>query len=165
VSPRVADVLVTYCGSDGERTKALYSELESHGAIGFVASNLFRACKSSERAKLYRGGERGRGSYRRMAYDRKQWAMDNLCRALTQHAGSLGIVWGWGRDAAQPMHADVLYIELPTGQVSFHTAGRGEGPDYRGAWDGERGQSADRICRWVARLLAGTDDAMSEARA
>jgi hypothetical protein len=151
---RLADILETYTGSDGERTKALYVELESSGPIGAVATNLFRACKASERAKVYRGGERGRGSYRRMAYDRKQWAMDNLCSALAKHATDLRIVWGWGRDNTQPRHCDVLYIELPTGQVSFHTACRGQGPDYHGAWDGQRGQSADRICRWVARLLA-----------
>lgn len=52
--------------------------------------------------------------------------------------------------------ADVLriYVDLPTGQVSFHNGARYDGPDYPGAWDGMPGQSADRICRFVAQLLA-----------
>lgn len=129
---------------------------------GHVAVNLFRACKASERAKVYRGGQRGNGSYRGMAYDRKQWAMDNLCRALGEHAGILGISWGWGTDDKQPMHRDVLYVDLPTGQVSFHTAGRGKGPDYLHQWDGVPGQGPDRVCRWVARVLAQEPLAASE---
>lgn len=155
MSARLADVLATYTGSNGDATKALYAELEQRGPVGHVATNLFRACKASERAKVYRGGQRGRGSFKGMAYDRKQWAMDNLAGALVDHAAALGLTWGWGIDAKQEFHRDVLYIDLPNGQVSFHTAGRGRGPDYPGAWDGMPGQSATRICGWVAQLLDG----------
>jgi hypothetical protein len=152
----IADVLRIYRGSDGEATRALYDCLGKLGAEGEVAVNLFRACKSSERAKVYRGGRNG---YRGAAYDRKQWSMDNLAKILVEHAEALGLRWGWGCDAAQDFHRDVLYVDLPTGQVSFHTAGRGVGPDYPDQWDGRRGQSADRICRWVARLLVTRVDA------
>ena len=76
-----ADVISIYQGSNGEATKALYAQLESMGPHGVIAMNLFRACKCSERAKVYRG----RG-YRDEAYRRKQWSMDNLCEALTKHA-------------------------------------------------------------------------------
>lgn len=145
----ISEIIRVYQGSDGEATKRLYNTLEALGPVGFVAANLFRACKSSERAKVYRGG-----GYRGKAYDRKQWAMDNLCRALSAEAAALGIAWGWGIDAKQDYHRHVLYVELPTGQVSFHTACRGEGPDYITGWDGMRGQSADRVIRWCARLLA-----------
>lgn len=151
--PPLVQVARVYQGSDGDATKALYARLETFGPIGTVAVNLFRAQKASERAKVYHGGIRGRGSYRSMAYDRKQWAMDNLAAALAQHAEALGIAWGWGEDAKQDYHRCVLYVDLPTGQVSFHTAARSQGPDYPGQWDGVRGQSVDRIVRWVARVL------------
>lgn len=147
----IADVLRTYQGSDGEATKALYVRLETLGPVGVVAVNLFRACKASERAKVYRGGRRG---YRGAAYDRKGWAIGNLCKVLGADAAGLGLTWGWGLDQKQPMHCHVLYVDLPTGQVSFHSAYRGDGPDYPGTWDGLPGRSADRICRWVGRLLA-----------
>jgi hypothetical protein len=145
----IASIYRVYQGSDGEATKALYERLERLGDVGHVAVNLFRACKSSERAKTYRGGR-----YRGAAYDRKQWAMDNLATMLGKRAAPLGVVWGWGVDDKQSYHRHVLYVDIPTGQVSFHCGWRGEGPDYPGQWDGQRGQAADRICRWCARLLA-----------
>lgn len=151
------EVLAVYLGSDGDATRALYARLEKLGAAGAVAVNLFRAHKASARAKLYRGGLPGQGSYRRMAYDRKQWALDNLCSALLRHAEALGLVWGWGVDPQQPMHCNVLYLDLPGGQVSFHTAGRGEGPDYAGGWDGVRDVGAERVCRWIAAQLAAAE--------
>jgi hypothetical protein len=150
-------VLRTYQGSDGEATKALYARLDEFGPAGVVALNLLRAQKASERAKLYRGGVRGKGSYRGMAYERKQWAMDNLCAVLGQHGAALDIAWGWGLDAKAVGYEHVLYVELPTGQASFHTACRGQGPDHGKDWDGIKGQSADRIIRWAARLLDARD--------
>jgi hypothetical protein len=146
----IGDVLRIYRGSDGDATAALYRDLEALGPVGAVAVNLFRACKASERAKTYRR------DFSREAYGRKQWAMDNLCNALTEHAAVIGDRWGWGVDDKQPVHRHVLYIDLPTGQVSFHSAVRGRGPDYAGAWDGRPAQSADRICRWLGRLFADT---------
>lgn len=154
-------VLRVYRGSDGEATKELYERLAAIGDEGVIALNLFRAQKASERAKVYRGGVRGKGSFRGMAYERKQWAMDNLVRQLIEVGEQCSLVWGWGVDAKQEFHRDVLYVDLPTGQVSFHTAGRGEGPDYPGEWDGMKGQSGDRICRWCARLLKTVDDLKS----
>ena len=59
--------LDVYRASDGEATKRLYVELELLGPAGVIALNLFRACKNSERAKAYRGGN-GHGSYRSQAY-------------------------------------------------------------------------------------------------
>jgi hypothetical protein len=150
----VAEVMRIYQGSDGGATRGLYARLEKLGPIGQIAVNLFRAQKASERAKKYRGGD-GRSSYRQLAYDRKQWAINNLSTALAEHAETIGFAWGWGEDEKQEYHRQVLYVDLPTGQVSFHTAGRGEGPDYPGQWDGVRGQSADRVVRWIGRLLDG----------
>jgi hypothetical protein len=153
-----ADVIRIYTGSDGEATKALYGQLEALGPAGVVALNLFRACKSSSRAKQYRGGIRGRGSYRSMAYDRKGWAIENLCKTLMASAADLGIRWGWGidevlRSKGDPHH-HVLYVDAPTVQVSFHSGHRGDGPDYPAQWDGVRDQAGGRICAWIGRLLA-----------
>lgn len=150
----VADVYRVYLGSDGEATKALYGRLAECSPAGRVATELFRACKSSERAKVYRGGVRGQGSFRRMAYGRKEWALGNLCTVLSAESEALSLRWGWAIDEAQPMHRHVLYVDLPTGQVSFHTGERGNGPDYAGTWDGVRGQAGGRICSWIGRLLA-----------
>lgn len=146
------EVFMIYEGSNGDATKAFYARLEALGPAGFIAANLFRAHKSSVRAKLYRGGDR-RGSYRGMAYDRKQWALGNLCTALEQHAGALGLTWGWKPDPRERHNPHVLYVDTPHGQVSFHSPVRGAGPDYPGEWDGVRMMGHDRICRWCSRLL------------
>lgn len=161
-------VRAVYEGSSGDATKALYAELTALGPAGDVATNLFRAHKASGRAKKYRGrAERGGPTYRSMAYDRKGWALDNLCRSLTKHAPDLGITWGWKRDPTQEMHNQVLYIDLPTGQqVSFHAAGRGVGPDYPKEWDQVTGEGDTRIIRWIAQLLLGeTETVPSPPRA
>lgn len=143
---RLIDVMETYDGSDAERTRGLYAELEALGPTGVVAMNLFRAQKASERAKAYRGrGHKG------AAYDKKQWSMSNLCDVLSAH--DVGLQWGWGLDPVQAVHRNVLYVNLPTGQVSFHSEWRSRGPDYPGLWDGKREASADRIVRWVTLLL------------
>ncbi len=146
------DVDLIYHGSDGEATKLLYSQLSALGPLGVVAMNLFRACKCSERAKVYRGGIRGQGSYRRMAYDRKQWSIGNLCTTLAEHAAGLGIVWGWKEDPATINYPWVLYLDLPTGQVSFHSQFRGTGPNYPCDWDGQRGASPQRVIDFCRRL-------------
>lgn len=150
----LSDIMTIYAGSDGDATKALYQQLQLAGPRGLVAIDLFRACKASERAKAYRGGQRGRGSFRRMAYEKKSWAIENLAANLSDRAADLGIVWGWGIDPSQDYHRDVLYIDLPAGQVSFHTAPRSKGPDYPGEWDGARGQASMRICQFCLQTLA-----------
>ena len=142
-----------YNGSDGDLTRDYYAELEQRGPIGIVCVNLFRAQKCSARAKVYRGGIRGQGSYRGLAYDRKNWSMQNLCRVLMKEALALGIAWGWKRDPAQQYHDWVLYVDLPTGQVSFHAAAHGEGPLYRGDWDGEH-KSAERILAFCEQVYS-----------
>lgn len=149
------DILSTYQGSDGDQTRAVFTELEQRGPAGIIALNLFRASKNSERAKLYRGGQRGKGSFKRKAYERKQWAMDNLARELGIHAEALDIRWGWRVDENQPFHRYVLYVDLPTGQASFHSAVRGKGPDYPDKWDGVRAATPQRICAYCAKLLEG----------
>jgi|SRR6185503_18957545 len=134
-------------GSDGAATTEFYNRLKQRGPAGEIAVALFRANKNSARAKVYRGGIRGKGSYRSMAYERKDWSLEQLCIALEQHSGILGIIWGWSLDTSQPIHNQVLYLDIPDiGQVSFHTKTRLRGPEYPGRWDGTR-LSTERICR------------------
>ncbi|MGJ5000550.1 hypothetical protein ACQR10_04450 [Bradyrhizobium sp. HKCCYLRH2060] len=141
-----------YDGSDGDATRMLYRDLERLGPMGVIALNLLRACKCSERAKTYRKGP----GYRTEAYRRKDWSIGNLAAAL---AGDVdhGLVWGWGVDgelqARLDPHHHILYVELPTGQVSFHTGTRHAGPDFAGAWDGARDVAADRICLFAAEVF------------
>lgn len=130
-----------YAGSNGEVTKAFYAKLQKIGTAGLLALNLFRAQKCSERAKTYR-----HHSHREEAYGRKQWSMDNLCNVLAGMGEA--IRWGWREDPKQPFHKWVLYVEIPTGQVSFHAATRGVGPDYPGDWDGS-GLSVARILEYT----------------
>jgi hypothetical protein len=148
----LAQCVAVYEESDAPRTVAFYKRLEGLGQAGALTMNLFRACKNSERAKLYRGG-----GHCRAAYDRKGWALDHVAAVLIDHAAAAGIAsWGWQRDPAQEVHCWVLYVDLPTGQVSFHAADRGAGPDYPGVWDG-RPHSAANVIRWCARLLAAAE--------
>jgi hypothetical protein len=143
---RVVDI---YAGSNAADTRRLYRDLECCGSNGAIAAALLRVQKSSDRAKVYRGGVRGLGSFRSLSYQRKGDSMDALCTLLAES----GMQWGWGIDDAQPMHRHVLYVDLPTGQTSFHAAERGAGPDYPGRWDGQPGMTAGRIIDWAALLL------------
>ena len=143
-----------YYGSDAEATRILYATLDACGPIGFVASNLLRACKCSERAKGYR-----RRCHSQEAYGRKQWSMGRLVAALIEHADTLGIRWGWGPDDT-PGFPWVLYVVAPGhGQVSFHSRSRADGPDFGEAWDGIRGVSHKRAIAFAADVLAANPEA------
>lgn len=115
--------------NDGDVTKAYYARLNSMGPMGQLAVALFRAQKRSTAAKKYRG----RG-YRQDAYAVKNWSLSEICRIMVL-AGH-PFPWGWQRDPYTPGFEWVLYVDLPTGQCSFHSADRLQGPDYAGKWDG-----------------------------
>lgn len=133
-------------GSNGSATQALYAELALLGPAGVIALNLFRACKCSSRAKEYRP------KYKREAYGRKEWSLQNLCDELSRSAEELGIEWGWKEDPKQACHKWVLYVVIPTGQVSFHNEKRLHARDFPHEWDGEH-QSSNRIIKWTTMLL------------
>jgi hypothetical protein len=150
-----------FAGSDGAVTRGYYAELVSRGAIGVVAMNLFRAQKSSARAKKYRGGVAGKGSYRGMAYEKKAFSMCELCAILAVHGAHLGIAWGWKVDSTvifDGKAAWVLYVDLPQGQVSFHSPTRGDGPAYERDWDQCRASEIRilQFCDCVMEGIAGT---------
>jgi hypothetical protein len=142
---------LAYVGSDAAQTRRLLKELAKTGHHGRIAADLFRTQEASSRAKSYRGGpEYGKSSD--LAYEHKAEIMKALCRTLFR--GSLGMRWGWGIDAKANFAEHVLYVDIPTGQVSFHSPERFAGPDYPGRWDGVRDVSHLRIQLWCDRLLA-----------
>jgi hypothetical protein len=148
-----------YAASDGDATRLLYASLEELGSAGIIAVNLLRASKCSERAKAYR---KGRG-YKTAAYERKDWSIHNLAGAL--FVDDLGLRWGWAVDGALlnrgDPHHHIIYVEMPTGQVSFHLGVRYAGPDFAGEWDGVKDAASDRIIRWAAQLFDNPRAAVS----
>lgn len=151
------DILAVYLGSSGDATKAMYARLMTFPPRGPVAVKLLQACKASDRAKLYR-----KSRYRHAAYDKKDWAMSELCRALVAEPDVVPS-WGWGFDPNAIGFEHILYVDVPgAGQVSFHTSYRKDGPDYAGAWDGLRGVAPRRICRWTEAVLDGREVLTSE---
>ncbi len=115
--------------NDGEVTKAYYATMNGKGYQGMLAVALFRAQKRSTAAKKYRGRQ-----YKNAAYDVKKWSIDQVCGVLLSWLGFESITWGWGRDHKAPGFTWVLYVDLPTGQCSFHSRERGKGPAYNGHW-------------------------------
>ena len=59
--------------SDGALTVAYYRRLCALGLIGVIAMNLFRAQKTSSRAKAYRGRQ-----FKQASYGTKNFSLDQL---------------------------------------------------------------------------------------
>lgn len=112
---------------NGDVTKAYYKTMSEKGYHGLLAVALFRAQKRSTAAKRYK-----RGRFARDTYDVKNWSLDQACMVLSSH--EFGFPWGGARDVHTPGYPHVLYVDLPTGQCSFHSPERGKGPDYHGKW-------------------------------
>ena len=143
-----------YHGSNGGATRSYLTRLEKRGRLGRIAAQLFRAQKSSARAKVYRGGilrSNGyRKSYQDLAYERKGECLKQLCIALDVDA--CGMQWGWDFDLDQPYAKNVLYVDLPQGQVSFHSEARYVGPTYEGEWD-QKHASENRIIEFCDAVM------------
>jgi len=122
------DADTVFAGSSPTLTRHYLRALENRGDEGRIAAMLFRAQKSSTRAKMYY-----RRTYKDLAYDRKGDCLKALCELLA--INDCGIRWGWGTDAKEQDASDVLYVDLPTGQASFHSPDRHVGPEYPGEWD------------------------------
>jgi hypothetical protein len=155
-------VRLIYEGSDGAATKALYTELAGYGPIGIVAINLFRAQKCAARATFISDWiatlpraeqEHQNAHYAVLVFSRRHYALVQLAAVLGECAADLGIGYGWGCDLTAPRYPWVLYVDLPTGQVSFHALTKGDGPAYPGVWDGVVDASAERIIAFVNLIL------------
>jgi len=130
-------------GSDGDATKAYYAKLNAIGPLGKVATAVFRAQKCSLRAKAY-----NKRAWKNDAYSRKQWSVDELEKILRLHQDELKINYGWKQDPNVLFDGGpswVFYVDLPTGQVSFHCPNKGYGLTYSGEWDGIKGASTGRV--------------------
>lgn len=158
-----------YSGSDGAETRRLLTALRKRGLVGDIAACLFTAQKSSERAKRYGysgfRGSRGRVSYRDLSYTRKGQALFALSQILKEMDSKYALqggalLWGWRKHDQFGMPPYVLYVDLPTGQVSFHLHERYPGPEYPREWDGVRKASAGRIVQFCQNILEGNFTAL-----
>lgn len=154
------NALDVYLGSNGDTTVKYYKQLSERGPVGLLAMNLFRAMKCSDRAKQYT-----RGSWKRDAYDRKQYSMEQLIKILQEHGQALGIRWGIKKDPkilfgvpGQAQPSTVLYVDLPNGQVSFHSPVHYAGlPEYPDEWDGQTGASRQRVILFCDNVFGKSD--------
>src|SRR5258708_35843146 len=116
-----------FAGSDGAATRMYLAALKRRGPSGDVAMHLFRAQKASTRAKRYRGGLKGVGSFSSLAYGVKERSLEDLCRILAMYGQTLHIKFGWKQDAGVKFGGRVswvLYVDLPGGQGSCHSPER-----------------------------------------
>jgi len=122
----VMDAGSVYYGSNGGVSRSFCAKLEKKGHLGRIAAQLFRVQKASSRAKVYRGGIKRSGglrqSFRDLAYQRKDECIKRLCDLLV--ADSCAMKWGWKVDVKQSFANNLLYVDLPNGQVSFHVINR-----------------------------------------
>jgi len=65
-----------------------------------------------------------------------------------------GLNLGWGFDDANPVAKYVLFVDLPNGQVSFHSTEHYGGPKYGGKCDGCH-MSHERIIEFCDALCLG----------
>ena len=128
-------------GSDAVATRALYRALDATGTHGEIAHLLLATWKNSSRAKAFR-------SYSDRYYETKGAHLTALAHKLA----TADLTWGWGEDCNGFLKW-VIYVDLPTGQVSFHAEERGDGPDYPKQWDGVRFVSGERIVAWAQSLI------------
>jgi hypothetical protein len=130
---------------DDESLMVLALTLEGHGPTGEIASFMLRAQIYSDAAK-----SADTRSDAQDIYSRKNWAMQRLYFALKAHAASAGLEWGWGPDPDTRYYPHVLYVDVPTGQISFHSPWGGQ-PQYTKSWDGS-GDTRERIIAWAQTI-------------
>jgi hypothetical protein len=75
------------------------------------------------------------------------------------------MTWGWKVDrtleAKEDPHHQVLYVTLPQGQVSFHSANRLQGPEYPAEFDGAHA-SAERILAYCDAVASSEPTRQAE---
>ena len=143
-----------YHGSDGGVTRSFCCRLKKCGHVGQLAAALFMAQKYSSRAKTYQDGidlpDGRKASFTDLTYQKKNKHLEALCRLLS--TDSCGFAWGWGKNPRQRYASYVLYVELPQGQVSFHSPTRIPGPEFPGVWDGQHA-NAERVIAFCDALM------------
>jgi hypothetical protein len=135
-------------------TRWILRQLTACGPLGQVAAELVRIQKAGTQAGVYRGTAASGNSFRELALRRKR-------EHLLKLVGLLGSMrpapsWGWANDPLQPQARWVLCLDLPTGQVSFHSSERFEGPDYTRRRESDVSPREHRILAFCDALLSGT---------
>lgn len=156
-------------GAYGELLRHLLSAQEASDRAKSRAAN-------GKHRREFRAGAYGEHNYRTSRdarerdYSEKEEHLTKACELLA--TGQFDVPWGWGLDTLpRTVRSDdydywhygplptktmaVLYVQLPTGQVSFHSAHVGRGPKYRDGWDGEQGMSLLRITKAIDELADG----------
>lgn len=144
-----------YNSSDAELTRSYYDLLEHYGIVGRFALNLFRALKCSDRAAKYTDL-----GHRTKTLGRKRYSIESLVAILNEHATALGITWGWRTEHHDPKYVSAgaqaaphaLYMNLPTGQVRFHSPARMTGPEYTGETNLDHYGRATRVIKFCDRI-------------
>ena len=67
------------------------------------------------------------------------------------------------KQKGRPYARHVLYVDLPQGQVSFHSRVKYDGPEYGGDWDGKY-KSEERIVEFADAVVARSEQAPPVAR-
>lgn len=115
------------------------------------AANNTRYSEYGDRSTYRWVNYRASRNARQRDYEAKRKAIDEACQAAAEN----GVVFGWAPSGS--LHVPwIVYFELPSGQVSFHSDTRGEGPDYGGSWDGVKDVGAARIQEAINGLLPGS---------
>lgn len=81
-------------------------------------------------------------------------------------ASKYNFKWGWKPDPNTKGYPWVLYVDLPNGQCSFHSADRLQGPDYLGEWNPGDGSEKNilKFCDNVAEFYEGDKTAPLQER-
>ena len=90
----------------------------------------------------------------RLARDADYMEKERHLRDACSLAKGAGICFGYQESDTSEVAPYVIYFELKTGQVSFHTADYGSCPAYHGQWDGQH-ISRERIMAAIAEVIDG----------
>lgn len=150
-----------YC-SDAPASRRLCQDLDSMGAMGQLASLLFKAEKASQYAKSYIGlAPVSRRPYRDYSNDRMQEMLSKATCLLDAHAKAMRITWGWATSNKPHNPPWMLCIDLPTGKVAYRLLRRRQGPDYVSE-SADDSRNSHYICDLCVGVLDGRWTAMEE---
>lgn len=134
----------------------MLNQLRLHGRVGMIGAALLNCQKESSNAKKHLKGHAGAIQSRRLSrerYQQKHQAMAALQVHLKEYQT---FNWGWAPDPnpSKSSAVHVLYVDLPTGQVGFHSTqmlGR-NAKVYTGQWDGQN-KNMERIFKFCEDIL------------